>query len=464
VRPRGARQARPARAAKRRRIGPRGEIALLVVLAAVLVPAAFVIADLLSDGEPQRVPSARQREPAARETRPWPRWGLTHTQISADAGDPTAIASAEQVIGRQRLLQNQHIMGWGADNPEPAPGVYNFSDLDRRIDLIRRTGGVPVITLCCAPDWMKGGRPGETDWSRIEQAPLPAHYQDFADLAGVIAARYPYVRHFIVWNELKGFFDDRTDRWDYEGYTRLYNRVYEAVKSVNPDNQVGGPYSTIVTEPRGWDESPSDLAGPWGVVDQRTLDVIDYWLDHKEGADFIVFDDATTTSDGRLTTEPFTALEKFEAVIGWVRRLTDLPVWFAEWYVEPTRSGWREPKRVALQAATMITLAESEVTTALYWSPQEMRRECPGCLWTDTTSRSGGTATRMADVLSAFARYFPAGTELTNLTAGSPDVLVLAQQTHAVVVNTRPRPIQVTVGERALSLDTYEVRFVRHGD
>ena len=454
MRPRGARQARLARAEQRRRIGPRGVLVGLVVCAAALVPGAVKVADRISDGG---------TEPVPRETRPWPRWGLTHTEISADAGNPTATASAEQVLGRQPLLQNQHIMGWGAGNPEPAPGVYDFSDLDRRIDLIRRTAGVPVITLCCAPDWMKGGQPGQTDWSRIEQAPSPEHYQDFADLAGEIAARYPDVRHFIVWNELKGFFDDRTDRWDHEGYTRLYNLVYEAVKRVNPDNQVGGPYPTIVTEAPGWDESPSHLSGPWGVVDQRPLDVIEYWLDNKEGADFIALDDATMTRDGRLTTDPFAAIEKFETVIRWIRQRTDLPVWFAEWYVEPTGSGWREHKRVALQAATMITLARSEVTTALYWNPQAMRPDCPGCLWTDTTSRRGGAATRMADVLSGFALYFPAGTQLTNLTASSSDVLVLAQPTHAVVVNTLSRPMQVTVGGEALSLDAYEVRFIRHG-
>ncbi|OLT10047.1 hypothetical protein BJF78_29420 [Pseudonocardia sp. CNS-139] len=67
------------------------------------------------------------------------------------------------------------------------------------------------MTLCCAPDWMKGGEPGETDWSRIEVAPDPAHYADFAALAVDVARRYPQVRHFVVWNELKGFFDATAD-------------------------------------------------------------------------------------------------------------------------------------------------------------------------------------------------------------------------------------------------------------
>jgi hypothetical protein len=75
--------------------------------------------------------------------------------------------------------------------------------LDSRIALIRRTGGTPVTTLCCVPDWMKGGRPGTTDWSKLEVAPAPGHYADFAALAATIARRYPFVRHFLflVWNE-----------------------------------------------------------------------------------------------------------------------------------------------------------------------------------------------------------------------------------------------------------------------
>lgn len=436
------------------RIHRRGVLVALAVCTAVLAPATMGVVGSISDRDERR---------GAREAARSPRWGLTHTEISADSGDPAAASSAEGVLARRPLVQNQHIMGWGVGNPEPAPGVHDFRDLDRRMGLIRRTDGTPVITLCCAPDWMKGGRAGQTDWDDIERAPSPEHYQDFADLAGEIAARYPDVRHFIVWNELKGFFDERANRWDYEGYTRLYNLVYEAVKGVNPDNQVGGPYPVMASEPRGWSGSPSELEGPWGVVDQRSLDVVEYWLDHRTGADFIVFDAATTVSDGRLTTDPFTAIEKLRAISTWVRQRTDLPLWVAEWYVEPRGARWPEPYRVAVQTSALITLAESGVTTALYWSPQALRADCPGCLWTDTSRRRGGQATQMGDVLSGLARYFPAGTELVDLPTSSADVRVLAQADHAVVVSTVDRRVRVTVGGEALSLDPYEVRFVSHG-
>ena len=59
-------------------------------------------------------------------------------------------------------------MGWGGGNPEPSPGEYDWGSLDVRVETMRRTGARMVITLCCAPDWMKGGEPGETDWSNLE--------------------------------------------------------------------------------------------------------------------------------------------------------------------------------------------------------------------------------------------------------------------------------------------------------
>lgn len=61
----------------------------------------------------------------------WPGWGFTHTQFSADDGEPTAVATAEGAIKSVPMAQAQAIMGWGVDNPEPSPGQYDFRSLDR---------------------------------------------------------------------------------------------------------------------------------------------------------------------------------------------------------------------------------------------------------------------------------------------------------------------------------------------
>lgn len=389
----------------------------------------------------------------------WPGWGFTHTQYSADSGRPAAVESVTAMLGERPMLQNQHIMGWGAGNPQPRPGQYDFAALDSRMEFVERSGGIPVITLCCAPDWMKGGQPGETDWSRIEEAPTPGHYDDFADLAATVARRYPEVRYFIVWNELKGFFDDARGRWDYEAYTRFYNQVYDAVKEVDPANQVGGPYVPISSYSPRWQGHPSAVRGPWGVVDQRSLDAVEYWLRHRRGADFVVVDGHTTTDDKGLVTDEFTALEKFSAVNRWLRQRTDLPIWWAEWYVEEPESRWSREQRTAVLAAAMAELADSGAAAALYWNPQRPGEGCPGCLWTSTRLPDGGQELPALTVLREFASTFPPALSREDVSAG-PDVRVLAAAGRMVVVNTSGENERVTVDGRSFTLRPYEVRWL----
>lgn len=57
------------------------------------------------------------------------------------------------------------------------------------------------------------------------------------------------------------------------------------MKAVRPDVQIGGPYIVLNSLDPGRNDS-SDISGQWGVADQRSLDVITYWLKNKVGADF----------------------------------------------------------------------------------------------------------------------------------------------------------------------------------
>ncbi|MFG3656165.1 xylan 1,4-beta-xylosidase [Streptomyces sp. NPDC047706] len=399
-------------------------------------------------------------------------WGFTHTQFSADEGAAAAVARISGSLERSGLPQNQHIMGWGADNPEPVKGRYDFAALDRRVDFVRASGGTPVITLCCAPDWMKGGEAGagNTDWSQeaLETAPRPEHYADFAALAATVARRYPDVRHFIVWNEFKGFWNDAEQRWDHEGYTELYNLVHKALKAVDQDIRVGGPYLVMDSvDPRA-EIASTALQGPWGALDQRVLDAFAYWNEHKTGADFVVVDGSSYTRDDELLPDEFAATEKFTAVGRWVRRQTGggLPLWWAEYYVEPAdgdddRHGWSEPHRRAVQAAAMIAMVRGGASSGFYWNPQEETGPgCPGCLWSPTGTRDGGGTLPMYDLLARFGAEFPPGTAYESVTAPA-GVRVLATDSTLLVVNTRDRAIGAEVDGRRLGLRAYEVKWVR---
>ncbi|MEU8970078.1 xylan 1,4-beta-xylosidase [Streptomyces monashensis] len=406
---------------------------------------------------------------------PYVGWGFTHTQYSADQGAGAATTRVEQLLTQSRgLAQDQAVMGWGADNPEPVQGHYDFGALDRRIDFMRASGGTPVITLCCAPDWMKGGRAGvgNTNWSQsaLETAPTPDHYQDYADLAATVARRYPDVRHFIVWNEFKGFWNDARSRWDYEGYTKLYNLVYTALKKVDKDIMVGGPYLDMDSvDPRDQNASAA-VKGPWGAMDQRVLDAFSYWNTHKAGADFTVVDGSSYTRDDDLLPDEFAAADKFTAVGEWIRRQThDLPLWWAEYYVEPAdgngdRTGWSEPRRVAAQATGMIALVKGGAGSGFYWNPEDRSGSgCAGCLWTPTDSAGGGRELPMYDLVSRFAKAFPPGTRYTSVSVAAddvPNVRVLASDRTVLVVNTQNRTISAQIDGKRFDMGPYAVKWL----
>ncbi len=399
--------------------------------------------------------------------------GVTHTHKDLDPWqNAAAVASAKLLLQASTVYQNQHLMGWGADNPEPAPGRYNWESLDRRLKLIRETGGKLVITLCGAPDWMKGGRPDETDWSKLEVAPLPEHYQDFANLAAAVARRYPDVEYFQVWNELKGFYlPPPANRWDYEGYTRLYNLVYDAIRKVRARARIGGPYVVMDSWSEAGDGNRSSaVSGPYGTLDQRALDVVTYWLRHKRGADFIAVDGGTDNKDNVWITDEFTAGRKFADVSAWIRSLDDaqypgaktLPIWWAEWYASPS-SDWRDLDHCnAVMASDLIATLEGGAATALVWQPQGDQQgfALPEGLWTDTRGQAGGKPTPFYYTQKGLHDYFGPGVALCRAASSSPRVGVLASTAKAMLVNRTGQPLTAVVNGRTVPLRPYQVVFV----
>ena len=322
--------------------------------------------------------------------------GVTHTRRSLDPDEPDAARHRGVAIlgDHGAVWQNHHLMGFGTLNPEPAPGTYDWESLDRRMRLTEETGGRVTLTLCCAPDWMKGGAPGTTDWTRLEDDPLPEHFADFAALAAAAVQRYPQVERVLVWNELKGFYRTDLNRWDQEGYTALYNAVYRAVKAVRPDVAVGGPYVVLASLDPGRPDA-SDLHGRWGTIDRRALDVVDYWLTHKVGADFVAVDGNTKTRDGARPPTLDVGAQKYAAVDRWLRSRTDLPIWWAEFYADVpdgVPAGPESPASAAATLAAVAAFAETGALGALLWGPQsdELRY---AALWTDSTTPDGGRPT-----------------------------------------------------------------------
>jgi hypothetical protein len=390
------------------------------------------------------------------------RLGVTHTQHSLDPDSPTvATDSARQLLAALGQYQNQHLMGWGAGNPEPSPGVFDWASLDRRMQLVNDTQGIPVLTLCCAPDWMKGLPAGRTDWSKLEAAPIRSHYQDFANLAAAAARRYPNVRYFQVWNELKGFYSPRLGRWDYEAYTDLYNAVYDALKAVNPDNQVGGPYVVIDTDSNHSKLHPSSLSGPYGTVDQRSLDAIQYWLTHNRGADFIAVDNRPQLNSTNL----FQASQEFEDVANWIHARTALPLWWSEWYATPWgQQEFNHEQQNAALTSSLLAMMRSGVSMALRWQPQgNMGDSYQGdteSLWSDVKEPGGGQPFPFYSSTAMLAGAFPAGTPLYPVVADSPSVDAIASESAVLVVNKTNRTLILSVASTTATLAPFQVSLI----
>jgi hypothetical protein len=435
-------------------------VAGIVTMALVVASCSFGgttdTAPATQESTAQSAANAKIQKPPAVDPA-WPRWGFTHTGISANNVTDQFEQDVTRTLAQTPMLQNQHIMGFGALNPEPRPQEFFWDDLDSRTNLMKQSGGTQIITLCCAPDWMKGGPQGPTQQSawkdHLEDAPYPQHFDDFAKLSAAIATKYRDVKYFMVWNELKGFWKDHSKPADFKGYTELYNKVYDAVKAVRPDAKIGGPYIGFDSNKTG----KSELRGPWGVVNQNALDAFEYWFKNKKGADFIVVDGASLTDAHQLLPDAFGALSKFSAVTTWLRNKTgDLPVWWSEWYFVPEDgTTWSESMRLAVQAASMMEFAKSGAATALYWNPQAKQGACQGCLWDPRT----GAALPTGQLVSNFAKWFPAGAELEQVTSSNPKVRVLAQPQQLAMVNTTDAEITATVDGKEFTLQPYEIKW-----
>jgi hypothetical protein len=338
--------------------------------------------------------------------------GVTLTQRFLDELNPEeATERARQTFQNVAEFGNQHIMGWGALNPAPAPGERDWESLDARVRLIESASVTPVITLCCAPDWMKGGSAGDTDWSKLEAAPHSENFADFAELAVDVALRYPQVKHFVVWNELKGFYDAERGRWDIESYTELYNQVYRALKRYDSTIAVGGPYVPIDSWSDAGDVShPSAISGPWGVLDQRALDAINYWLLNANGADFVAVDGSNRTKDAGLIVEPRLANEKFAAVTRWLVSRTSLPVWWMELYphVMPD-DDVNSPYAADIALDAILRIGDAGGDAVFLWQPEASPDFRSVALWDSTAVMDGGQPKSLAARLEELEEIWSSG-------------------------------------------------------
>ncbi len=427
--------------------------------------------------------------------------GVTHTQYDIyphTNGTSAQALAAQDILKSSTNWQNQHIYGWGAGNPQPYKPTatsdnINWKDMDGRVSMMRKSGNPMIFTFCCSPDWMKGSPEGTTNWDNLSAAPLPEHVQDFANLTAKVAARYPDIKYFQVWNEMKGMYGLSTpgcspaacgqNRHDYERYTTLYNAVWDAVKAVRPDAQIGGPYvvmdhwgSTSYSHPSGY-PAQNRLGLPYyGDLDRRNFDVIKYWLKNKHGADFITLDGKLGNRDGTKLVDDFAAAQSWVDIADWVKALDpveypgkDLPLWWAEWYAQGNAKPADLNQNNAIMANSLIYTLKSGAVLPLVWDSNgdAQGNAFPVSLYTGVQDTgiggagvNGGKPTTYTPTSKGFKDYFQPGTQLTKVTVSDPtQVVALSSKTKILLVNKTAGDVVATVNGTNLNLSPYQVLF-----
>ena len=375
--------------------------------------------------------------------------GVTHATdaINSWGGDPAAISRMMHYLEYAPVtLQNTHIMGWGAGNPNPEPGVYDWSSLDYRIARMQENGNAEVvITFCTAPGWMKTS--GE-DWEMNDRV-ADGHFDDYARLCSQVATRYPEVKYFQVWNEFKGFWNSALNNWDVIKYTEFYNTVYDSVRAARPDAIIGGFYKGF-----------SDEMANGGALTANDLYMIDYWLDHNVGADFIAFD-GSIHGWPHVAAPEATLMELsscFGKVAAKIREKTDLPIWVSEYYAANMVGDARF--QAANHASAYYHSLINSTSVGLHWDPFGFSP-----LFTNPSTATGAQPTIHYDVTRYFNRHFGPGRQLYRTTNSDSLYLeVLSSATKTLLINKRPGPVTVELDGLPLELDGYEVKLVERSE
>lgn len=433
--------------------------------------------------------------------------GLTHvdTTLTPYGNDTTAVNNVKSLIRGAIPYEATPIMAWGVDDPWPDPSQAepsNWATLDSRVQLIQETGGIPVLTLGEAPWWMKGQlQAGGTtyqltqadEWSSIAYSSriLDNKMDAWLHLVQRVAERYmapPYnVRYFQVWNELKGYYNPMLNNYDYtnssgnpsgpnamHGYTYMYNQVYQRLMSVADELhiaqasvKIGGPYVVMDTWSTMRQSNPSSITTAYGTFDQRPLDVIQYWLQHKIGAGFITLDGGNNNKDNINLTDPFTASQKFADVTRWIRSLDNsiypgaatLPIWWAEWYAAPYTDTANDTYNNAVKSYAMIELLKAGGAVPFSWGGTGEGTQSSG-LWTTTRMNASnrGRALPWYYSYKDFRNDFPSGTILYNTLVSAPNSIeALASSNMLMLVNKTASNLLVDVDGTFLTLTPYQV-------
>lgn len=452
------------------------------------------------------------------------------------SGESGYVDTASTVAMDALSLQNRHATSsFGMPNLWSDPLNRNTSswlweNLDKSITSLKNAKGTSglgaetMITLGMAPAWMTTHQakqnpnyPAYSNWTNypgssvgdsnskysanpargdnsittntIEASVDPWFEDDFAYMAAKIAERYPDVNTFQIWNEMKGYYKPDSNRWDYEQYTSFYNKVYAAVKAVRPSSKIGGPYVVMGS----WADPsiashPTNIAackGSWGVFDQRDIDVIQFWLANKSGADFInlSIDTRANTKSGtnvESTYDEFNVKAKITTLQTCLQYLKQqspnqadrsLPIYISEFYpIANTKANLNLAHANAVVANALGETVNTGFDTVMLWDM--MSSDCDFTPNLDSqvllslmnSTRCSepsqkGIASPLASTTGQIKRIFGAGTNLLAPQFDESKIGVFASTKGIMLVNKKGESQPTSINGCLITLGAYQVKF-----
>jgi hypothetical protein len=235
----------------------------------------------------------------------------------------------------------------------------------------------------------------------------------------------------------------------------MYNQVYTRLTNVAAtlgiaasSLYIGGPYVVMDSgSASNIMSNPSAVTGPWGVLDQRELDVISYWLTNKLGAGFVCVDGGNENKFGGEITDVFTRCDKFATVNNWISGqpgALGLPIVWAEWYNSTNGGATDDAFNDALGTYSAIGQLQSGAMLTLLWRAQASTGAEPP-LWTATEQSGGGQATPWYFTYQTLNSSFGQGTAYYPTTCSSSTLAVLASETKTLVVNKTTNAFGVSI-------------------
>lgn len=448
-------------------------------------------------------------------------------------GWPNAKAALAQAVG----IHNLHLFPFGQLDPWPLENADTFQPGDRPVparpgaltgrgsltEALQKVREIDpnatiIVTLYGGAWWMKGHRYPDGVTKPLTKADayddsgriMTAYLDDWAILAhdaALVALRYG-VRIFQVWNEFKGYYNNRLNKgqlWEWDdypgtpglhadhGYTHLYAVTVDAILKAattlgiaHNEIEMCGPYAALRSlGKRTADSLPStgypDLYDrPWGTMNKMPVRAVEGFHDivRQRGlkVDRLAIDFGTGNKDGLYPglagLDPLAAewllCAKFTDIANWAHKelarigRPDLPLIGSEVYCSARII---DEDAAPPQLATVLKLDKhirllKGGITPLAWDVGHQAvdpNNAGAWILTNPATADGGKLAGWGEVYALLREHFGPGTKLYALVCSDARVDGIASDTKILVYNKSADALAVTVQGIERALNAYQV-------